>query len=1445
MNEPVIKAGESLVRNGDFEQGFSHWKKGSTNPSWLGIARENWNEEDVRFLKAGNRSSVSQTLTIPKSPDTGVTYELGFDCEMRHTSPGRLVVSLEDQPDVSLEIELQPSARRDSLEDQARLKNGQPLEFRPKRYDAVLDMAFEAGDNLVVSVFSPPNDSGDDISAVCITGIDLQLRLPAVDLDAIKLDSETLPPNRTLYLCPGATEAANTADPVIMPHELTFLPADGSPWQGTEAALSIVGNPLGAIVATPQWETNQPLASAWSLRCPWLDGDEYTFQLVLRNRYKAPDCSINVSLGHHRLKFRDLLEPGYYPLIDQSVRLGGQVSSYYTGFPVAGRTVKWSVVGHEDLGETITDEQGRVHWDYQATQAGTFVVQATVESLYYASGSVTQSFDITVLAADPWPTLKYMDNSEERHWTDNGYPNRGSTHVLQVILPSDSPLREALFSLHWSGDEPDRIGVAVSPALTQPVPVNNGNLSWTLTCDDVSDGQFELELRCSKLLLPSSPKKMSLARNKVRVGDVREADKSPVIEDRESALVRLQVVHRADASDSADGDPVIDALVDWETPNGIVSTRTGSGGWASVLFTPKQAGTNTIAARIRAHDEDTPIEHSFTVTAIERSSWKNQVSITLDGSEDTRPGNGLVCKRGSTHVLKITPREGSTLIGKAITLSWRGVDRNIGLSISDLDVPRTLDAVEGLSWTLSSEFATSLSSMFELRLINEALEDRDLYGRLMSPDIHDEFTVVMDRMSVDKGQVLYPCLGAMHRYTFRTHALSPLVGIDMDLRWDGSSAGELGIELCPRPGSLNVIDDSGFTWTLDCCNSVASGTFRLAFVTPYGTAAYNAMHLGHNKVNIEALHESAVTPVVGQEPAWMWAKVRSHYTGRAVDRFPVQWSVAGKPVVYDTGANGWSGFPFEPTEAGEQTVDVSITSPYDGHTQSHSLAVSSLSSDPWAGVTIKFDTGAPQLWGEHTFFPRRKGNHRIEVKAAQNSPLFNQKMTLGMRGAGPAAFDLRFNPPALGVPAVFSEAGCFYDFSVGDLTDGSFELCLASERLARLSPANAMSVGSGSHAVKISERSRAGQSLLWGETLFEHITVISSISGEPMEGIKVIWRSADLGEVTTITDHYGVASVRFLPKTPGEFELTATVGDSLYWESLVLSCTMSEPREIFDLWEPSDSEDYAHAKVVSALTGVPLAGVEVEWEYENQFLKKSLTAEDGIARLSLKAIARSHGMLFATVKGGIAGWDVASLAYGGNMPAIQSLDCERSSIYLGDEVNAWVTVIDLSQNSAMPGITIKWSFGGEPLPDAETDQEGVARTKFKPAVQSMGGVDLVATAQFGHPKEKQQRIIVNPLHDGLLKDIRTEPEIVYMNRAVRLKVYAYAKTSTWEVPLEGIKVQWSVDRTGIGYSYSNEQGWAEIDYVSGAPGHYSLEVTTTNRDGPVKLGTDLLVKWPQ
>ncbi|MCR8935101.1 MULTISPECIES: hypothetical protein [unclassified Pseudomonas] len=322
------------------------------------------------------------------------------------------------------------------------------------------------------------------------------------------------------------------------------------------------------------------------------------------------------------------------------------------------------------------------------------------------------------------------------------------------------------------------------------------------------------------------------------------------------------------------------------------------------------------------------------------------------------------------------------------------------------------------------------------------------------------------------------------------------------------------------------------------------------------------------------------------------------------------------------------------------------------------------------------------------------------MKAAQNSPLFNQNMTLGMRGTGPAAFDLRFNPPALGVPAVFSEAGFYYDFSVGDLTDGSFELCLASERLARLSPANAMSVGTGAHAVKISERSRAERSLLWGETLSEQITVVSSINGRPMEGIAVVWRSADLGEVTSVTDYYGVARNRFVPKTPGARQLLVAVGDESFSESISLPFFLSEPRALQTL-ESIDPPGRPYqvigvqAVVLSAITGQPLPEVWVEWQFESVSIAPSKTNSQGIATLEFELPFIRQGLLEAIVKGGIAGWEWKSLLINVDAPVFKSLNVPGGDVIEVDELTlVYASVTSSMSSQPVEGMEVVWLKNG-------------------------------------------------------------------------------------------------------------------------------------------------------
>ena len=1406
MNEPIIKASESLIRNGDFERGFTDWKKGLTNPGWLSIAGEIHEGVLIRFLKAGNKSSVSQPLRVSKDPGEQARYVLGFWCETRHTEAGTLKISIDGQQE-TLEIPLRPGASRDVEDDQARLRSGQPLEFKPIKYEVELALPFNAGDTLTVDVSSPANASNDPISGICITRINLQLHLEQVVMQGLVLDEEPVSPAATLYMCLGAS--------VSLAHRLKFLPAPDNAWRDTHAALTSDTNPLGAIVAAPDWGVDHPLEDPWLLDCP-LIGEEgpYLFSMNLLNQYTAEPYPVNVSLGHHRLVFREVLEAAYYPVLEygQSVRLGVQVASYYTGQSLGGRTVTWTLAGQGVKGVGVTNDQGWVYLDFEPEAAGNVVIQASVDSPYYAAGVVTQSLDVRVLATDPWKDVSAVIEGVETRWEEKtGYPNRGSDYPLNVKLPAGSPLLGTELSVRWSGDSHEQLGVDVSPALEESVPVIGVEMAWILSSEDRLDGQFYLELACSKLLLPSPKKAMSLARNLVKVGEVREANKFPVVDENESVLLRVQVVH---VVVSGDGDPVNNAWVDWITPDGTIATRSGAGGWASVRYTPKVAGDQVVKASIKAHAEAVAVQQPFAVEAIATSPWKSEVKILVDEVEVERNTLGVLCRRGQTHTLKVVPVAGSPWVGKSISLHWRGVKPEIGLEPSDLGVSKSLGAT-GVEWTLLSQADDSISSLFELELRLESISTvQELSGRLMAEDLTEEVSLMLDQIPAALvGRTFYPCLGAPHRFNVLPNALSPLVGLMASLTWSGTPAEELGVTVQPALNLPQPISDAGAPWMLDFTDSQQPGQFALTLKLPElnFVATAKPMVLAHNKVRIEAWRESPVDPVVGQDPAWLWVQVFSHFTQRAVDQVPVTWSASGSPSVVKTDADGWSGFGLAPAVAETHQVEASVVSPYDGYEEKRTMTVPVLASDPWAGLMVKFDGGLAQAWGEKTYFPRRKGEHTFELSAPQNSPLFDRDLTLGMTGTGPGELGISFLSEGLGVPRTFYDmVGLHYTFKAGDLKDASFALRLSSQRLARLSPANAMSLGEGSQVVKITGSGSAYQTLDWGQEFMGQVTVVSVISGRPMVGWTVTWRSPDLGVVTSVTDFYGVAKVRFVPTTPGAAELTATVGDELSSDSLSIAFALNEPRRISEFFVPVRTQaidSFAQVKVVSSRNDMPLKDVEVMWEYWNTPLPSSYTGADGYAQLSFLSLdADGRGLLSATVKGGEGGWDTASLKYTGLVPIIHYLTSSDLTIAWGEDAHAEVRVVSRQGGLPREGIQVRWTFPGLTMPATVTDKDGISRVTFKPALS--GIQELAATVGLGDTKSLMFEVLKPARMMNEIKGGGSYPIDSYA--PIEFQVISLDDGK----PIAGQEVHWEKNSRPDGSSLSGEGGWVRKQYSS-------------------------------
>ncbi|MHC8328530.1 Ig-like domain-containing protein [Pseudomonas sp. LB1P83] len=1423
MRKSIIQANVDLVLNGDFKRAFSGWKKGSVSQDYLGIESEEYQSILTPFLAAGNESSVSQEIELPKKSDPDAKYVLSFLCETRHTKAGLLRISINGTEEKQ-EISLAPGKQRNQEE-------GQPLAFIPVEYTVELRLPFKSQDRVTISVFSPKNEPSDYLSKICITRINLALHLAPAEMQARWFDDMPVPTDGTLHLCVGAL------------HTLMFELAPDNVWKDTHAALISENNPDGAVVAKPLWGENQSIADKWEINCPWMEVDEpRLLSLSLHNQYTADPYLMNVSLGHHRLAFREVLEAAYYPVLEfsQGVRLGVQVISHYTSLPVSGRPVTWTLGGQQVMGVTDTSDEGWAYFDFEPTQAGEVGIEASVESLYFATGVVTHTFAVLVLATDPWKDLLAVVEGVATRWEEKkGYPNRGSGYRVIVKLPATLVGTE--FALHWSGDAHEQLGVVVSPALESSVPGTGGELVWTLTSEDRLDGRFELSLVCSKLLLPSPKKTMSLARNVVKVGDVREANKFPEVDEQESVLLRVQVVHEVNGGT---GDPVIGALVDWKVNGVTSSTRSGTGGWASFLFTPIHPISYVVTASIRAHLEAVAVEREFNVQAMANNPWRREVKILLDEKEVERVELGVLCRRGQTHTLKVVPVSGSPWIDKNISLHWRGVAPDIGLVPTDLGTPKPLVAT-GVEWKLVSEANASISSLFdlELRLEGHSIV-REIFGRLVSVDLKEEMRVVLDQIPAAlDGQTLHPCLGASHRFNVLPNALSPLVGLVASLTWSGTPADQLGATIRPESGVLQPLSDGNTVWELDFEASREPGQFALTLALPQLSfvAAATPMLLAHNKVRIEKWYEPAVDPVVGQEPTSLWVQVFSHFTGKAVGEVPVKWKDAS---VVSTDEEGWSGFDFSPVDADqEHQVKAVVESPYDGYREQCLMTVRALASDPWAGLRVSFDKQAFQPWGQKTCFPRRNGEHSIDLEAAENSSLFGRVLTLGMTGTGPAALGISFLSEGLGVPRPFYDLGLQYLFRVGDLKDGSFAFRLSSERLASLSPANAMSVGEGSQVLKISTNSSAFQTLDWGQAFVGTVTVVSVISGRPMVGWTVTWRSPDLGVVTSRTNYYGVATISFIPTTPGAAELTATVGDELNSESIALIYTLNEPRTIVELIEVNDSvlvndramETRVRAKVLSSRTGLPLENVEVMWEYDNQTLPSSFTGADGFAYLSFGHDVQNMAVLWATVKGGASGWDSVPLVYK-QEAVIRSLTCDRPNTYPGHEVNARVTVIGALTGRPLKGITIRWSFAGASLPDSVSDDAGVASVTFE--TLGVGEYQLVASLDSTVPGSKTQVITVNPLVDSMLLGIYAFPAVIRAGQSsiisVQVKSLAFLK------PQAGRRVQWKVNGHPLASTYSNDGGWTSFEYRGNEPGDIRFDSSVKNQVG--SANTSIVLK---
>lgn len=1227
MGNQGVLANQNLVAYGSFESILTGWTEYPKNSRWVTVSSQKYNGEDINTLSAGYGASVSQEIVAPITPGLEAQYVLKFLCESRHTGTG--LVSLSSPNMAPVDIQIPPGRQRNT---------GQPLDFVPVEYSIALPATFSARDILTFSLTSPTSRPDDDHLLVYLSRVIIELHLGPLKLKEFILNGQPHPSTSLVPLCLGAENTAT--------HMLGFHVEEGNVWEGTDYSLEFGSNPDEAVVAYPDASIDHPLHEGRALSCPALDlSAAHPMTLKLWSQYHAAPYLLQASLWHHRLDFLEVLDAAYFPILalNQSVKLGVRVASFYTRQTLEGVPVTWTVTGSSIQVNVTTGADGWAYLDFLPDVKGVVNISASAPSLFYTSGVVTQDFEVTVLEKNPMDEVMAVVEGKPEPWAlKTGWLNRASKYDLRVTVPA--VLERTNMSLGWKGDSQEQLEVDVSPQVNKEVPVPSSlELLWSMENGDVLDGSFHLHLTCSQLLLPSADKLMRLARNELEIGRVIEADKTCVVDELESATVQVEVLHKVTAGD---GDPVQGALVKWMLPDGtIVHSTTGAGGWTSVSYRPTSPGDHVIVVRIQAHPDAIPIEWSFVISAIATSRWKSEVTFLLDGVAVQRNTLGVLCRRGQTHTLKVLPIEGRDWIGKNISLNWRGEDPDIGLVISDPGMSKIL-VEEGVEWTLTSEVASSFSRRFEVefRLEGEPTV-RELSGRLLHADLGVELSLLLDQVSRPlTGQQFDPCLGAVHSFKVLPNALSALLGLNIWLKLTGTPLDQLGASINPAPDQPHPLDAGGVHWELNFTDAVA-GLFNLIVSVPElnFVAVATPMKLDHNKLRLATLRDPAVDPVVWRDTAWIWAWVVSHFTGKPVAGALVIWEAEGTSTEVKSDAGGASGYGMVPKSPGEHLVTGSIFSRFDGFKEARSTSVTALPSDPWDTFRVSMDGLTAVAPGEQTYYPRRKAQHSLEVSAPADNALIGRKLTLGMGGNAPSKLGFVFaTSNILGLAQPF-QGNLRYVFSLLDQTDGSCTFRFGAERLARLSPEIHLSVGPGAPVWKISATTLAPPTLYWKETFTAEVKVISSISQRPMAGVPVEFQGENGVKSMVATDYYGVARYSFIPTITGLNEVIAKVGAGEFSDSVKLPYILLAPRKIESFTSPETSAPVgarvsADIRIVSFLNDQPVSGARVVWSFLDFVLPDSITGADGGAHVEFRLPGMNRALLKATVEGGVAGW---------------------------------------------------------------------------------------------------------------------------------------------------------------------------------------------------------------
>ncbi|CAN7665415.1 hypothetical protein LJR277_005099 [Pseudomonas sp. LjRoot277] len=1050
MNKKSVRKGESLIVNGSFDKDdwFEGWKKGAPPHDAASLEEPDYEGGRIYVARLVDQATLEQKFFLPGLHSEGVTHVLSFLYQSKGAS-GFFRIARDDVWGENIELPVGTVVASDDPPNEI-LSIEDPLDFIPTYREYVVDLQPDDCNKSLAVLFGFPN--GSEPAGMSFTRVHFGIVLEPLKLLHVQVD-EQVHADGTVYLCRGATE--NGA------HTLTFQEAAGGAWQGSEVALSMADENEDLdpnVVIDPKLGQLQMLENPWSFSISGT-ASVRELELMIVSKWDAEPCPLTLSIGDHRVALADCKNGDFDPIVNkQSVRLTGTVKSFYTDLPLVDRQVVWLLEGESKV--THTDSSGGVGVEYSPAVAGLQQVNIAIDSLYYTSGVLSKTLEVKVLAADPFDSAQVaFEGGAQSSWGSRaGYPHRGGKSTVRVSASPGSELPDYPLMLIWKGESAESLGITVYPPLNTPVDWTSGEVVWTLDCTHATkDGEFELLLAAERLRDTSSSNRMSLGLNRYIVGDTRQANRSPVIDQAERVQVLLQLV------EPGTREGVENVEVEWQTPGGSVTTLTGQGGWTELSYQPTAAGHQDLVATIQVRGEEgKTLEETFPFTALATNPWKAEVEWTFDKSH-VPAALGFVCWRGEAVILTLTPKSGSKLLDEDVTLDWRDSDPGLGLTFDPpIGVPKKLTSA-GLKWEITG--GATKSGRFELKLSTGLIiQNLELSGRLISRNLADEGRVSLDTTPVLSAVSSYPCLGANHAFSFLPNPLGPLSGLSMELVWNGIPAEQLNVIVRPAVGAGVEIVSGGAQWSLDCSNSQHAGDFSLQLTLPQlaMTSTSMAMSLGHNRLEIIGQREATIRPVLAEnESARVWVQVGSFYTKAPVANIPVSWKGKedAQALIVPTRGDGWSSYAYQPKTTGAAEVKAEVKSPYTGQSSSASLEVDALPTSPWLGVVFYRTPESGNKLGEKTAFPRRANNYSYSIACTTvDNPLMDTLVRLGWAGTLPNDLSVTV-APVLGDKRPMGMAGLAWGVECGNIKDGSFSWFAEADILLKLSPRQPFSLG--------------------------------------------------------------------------------------------------------------------------------------------------------------------------------------------------------------------------------------------------------------------------------------------------------------------------------------------------------------------------------------------------